>query len=61
MVNLIRMDDLNKDEVTDFCSAKNPELEYEETTPDLCVWDQWCHLYLETYRHPKWDGVWQIG
>ena len=42
--------------IEEFCSAKNPDPEYEDTEPGPyateCVWDQWRTIYTETYRPP---------
>ena len=55
-VGVIRMID-HKENVSDFCSVKNPASYYEEREPGPFAsvedWDEWRQLYQETYRPPQ--------
>ena len=56
-MKIIRPDDYDVDESDeDFCSAKNPDPEYEDTEPCMLasveIWDEWRPFYMESYRPP---------
>ena len=56
-MKVIRAEEYDMDEAdTDFCSAKNPDPEYElpDPGPDQSVmeWDMWRPSYLRSYRPP---------
>ena len=56
-MKIIRPDDYDVDETDeDFCSAKNPDPEYEEPEPSQSRpemdWDLWRPVFLDTYRPP---------
>ena len=56
-MKIIRPDDYEVDESDeDFCSAKNPDPEYEDTEPCMLasveIWDEWRPFYMKSYRPP---------